>query len=170
MGTSVRTQGFDPIADRAARVLILGTLPSQVSLQKGEYYAQPQNVFWKIMGDLFGVNPLASYSERTDRLISKRVALWDVCHSAHRPGSRDASIRDDEPNDFVDFLRSHEQLRLICFNGKKAANLYHHRVKRSKELEAIAVEVLPSTSAAHAAMPYKMKLARWSIVRSRCET
>ena len=170
MEASVRTQEFDSIADRAARVLILGTLPSQVSLQKGEYYAQPQNVFWKIIADLFCLDSLASYSARTNCLISKGVALWDFCHSAHRPGSLDASIRDDEPNDFAEFLRSHENLRLICFNGKKATNIYHRRAKRSKELEAIAVEVLPSTSAAHAAMPYKVKLARWSIVCNQCET
>src|SRR2546428_7487968 len=88
-GTCVRTQGFDPIADSAARVLILGTLPSQVSLQKGQYYAQPRNVFWKIMSELFSFDRLASYSARTDRLISEGVALWDVCHSADRPGSLD---------------------------------------------------------------------------------
>ncbi|MDP1927725.1 MAG: DNA-deoxyinosine glycosylase, partial [Thiobacillus sp.] len=43
---------FPPIADLHARVLILGSLPGQVSLQRQQYYAQPQNAFWKIMGRL----------------------------------------------------------------------------------------------------------------------
>src|SRR5205085_12175370 len=131
---------------------------------------QPRNVFWKIMSELFGFDRLASYSARTDCLISEGVALWDVCHSAHRPGSLDASIRDDDPNDFAGFLRTHEKLRLICFNGDKSAKIYRRRVKLPKDLSAIAVEVLPSTSPAHAAMSYEVKLARWSIVRSQCET
>jgi double-stranded uracil-DNA glycosylase len=166
----VRTRGFDAIADRAARVLILGTLPSQISLQKSEYYAQPRNGFWKIMGALFGFDALAPYSERTGRLVSAGIGLWDVCHSATRPGSLDISIQDEVANDFGDFLRSHGQLRLICFNGATAAKIYRRRVILPKDVVAIADKVLPSTSPAHAAMSYREKLARWSIVRTECET
>jgi double-stranded uracil-DNA glycosylase len=166
----MRTQGFDPIANGAAKVLILGTLPGQASLQKSEYYAQPRNVFWRIMGDLFGASPQSPYAERTSRLVAAGVALWDVCHSANRPGSLDASIREDVPNDLAGFLRSHRQLRLICFNGAKAADIYRRKVILPEDLSGITnEEVLPSTSPAYAAMPYEEKLARWTVVRKRCE-
>lgn len=166
----MRTLGFEPIADESARVLLLGTLPGQVSLQRNEYYAQPHNVFWRIMAALFGLNPQSSYAERTSHLVSVGIALWDVCHSATRPGSLDASIREDIPNDFAGFLDSHRQIRLICFNGAKAAELYRRKVRLPDNLAAIPNVLLPSTSPAHAAMPYEEKLKRWAIVRERCES
>ncbi|OZA12577.1 MAG: DNA-deoxyinosine glycosylase, partial [Hydrogenophilales bacterium 17-62-8] len=83
--------GFPPIADAHARILILGSLPGQVSLQRQQYYAQPQNAFWKIMGRLFDAGPELAYAERTQRLVENGIALWDVCASAQRPGSLDAA-------------------------------------------------------------------------------
>ena len=41
--------GFEAVAGPDARVLILGTLPSAVSLATGQYYAQPRNAFWHII-------------------------------------------------------------------------------------------------------------------------
>jgi hypoxanthine-DNA glycosylase len=54
--------GLDPIASPDAKVLILGSLPSQLSLQKQEYYGNPQNAFWRVMGELFDAGPDISYS------------------------------------------------------------------------------------------------------------
>lgn len=167
-----RAEGFDPIAASNARVLILGTLPSQVSLQRREYYAQPQNKFWRIMGELFGAFPELSYAARTGTLVKKRVAVWDVCLAAHRPGSSDASIQKPEPNDFAGFFASHRDISLICFNGAKAATLYEALVlPRLTEAERqIQRQVLASTSAANAAVPYRQKLSQWLIVKGECET
>ena len=41
--------GFPPISSPSAHVLILGSLPGRLSLERGEYYANPQNAFWKIL-------------------------------------------------------------------------------------------------------------------------
>ena len=41
--------GFPPISSPSARVLILGSLPGRLSLERSEYYAHPQNSFWKII-------------------------------------------------------------------------------------------------------------------------
>jgi double-stranded uracil-DNA glycosylase len=163
----VRTRGFPPIADPDAKVLFLGTLPGQVSLRKSEYYGQPRNVFWRIMGELFGFDPQAPYEERTRRLTAAGVALWDVCEAAHRPGSLDASIDADsmKPNDFEAFLADHREVRLICFNGAKAADLFRRKVPRAPEsVTRLPLETLPSTSPAHAAMRYEEKLSRWRVV------
>jgi TDG/mug DNA glycosylase family protein len=56
--------GFDPVSDGNTRALILGTMPSAESLRCGEYYANPRNSFWTIMGTLIGAHPKIPYDER----------------------------------------------------------------------------------------------------------
>jgi hypoxanthine-DNA glycosylase len=122
------------------------------------------------MGDLFGASPDLPYSVRTSRLIENGVALWDVCCTAYRPGSLDASIRNPEPNDFSAFFRAHPQLKLICFNGSKAAELYRRHVFPLLPLamRQLRQQTLPSTSPANAAMSYTLKLSHWQIVQNEC--
>ena len=88
---------------------MLGTLPGQVSLRTGEYYAHPQNRFWRIIEEVFELPPNTPYLERTQLLASAGIALWDVCEAAYRPGSLDSSIASDSvtANDFERFLRTH---------------------------------------------------------------
>jgi len=159
---------FPPIADAHARVLILGSLPGQVSLQRQQYYALPQNAFWKIMERLFGAGPALPYEERVQRLVRNGIALWDVCAAAQRPGSLDASIVHSSvvPNDLASFIETHPGIGLICFNGGKAAELYRRLVLPGlpATVRAIRYETLPSTSPAHAAMPFEEKLTRWAVV------
>jgi TDG/mug DNA glycosylase family protein len=159
-------KGFPPIADAHARVLILGSLPGQVSLQRQQYYALPQNAFWKIMGHLFGAGPELPYAERAQGLVRNGIALWDVCAAAQRPGSLDAAIVHASvvPNDLAAFIESHPGIDLICFNGAKAADLYRRHVLPGLPASerAIHYATLPSTSPAHAAMPFEEKLARWA--------
>jgi len=166
----MHAKGFPPIADAHAKILILGSLPGQVSLQRRQYYAQPHNAFWKIMGRLFRAGPELPYDERAQRLVGQGIALWDVCAAAQRPGSLDASIVPSSvvPNDFAAFIESHPRIHLICFNGAKAADLYRRAVLRTlpTALRPIGYATLPSTSPAHAAMTFEEKFARWSIVRS----
>lgn len=158
--------GFPPIADAHARVLILGSLPGQVSLQRQQYYAHPHNSFWKIMGQLFDAGPELAYAERAQRLMQNGIALWDVCAAAQRPGSLDAAIVHTSvvPNDFAAFIESHPNIALIGFNGGKAADLYRRLVQPGLPAtpSAIRTETLPSTSPAHAAMSFEDKLARWA--------
>jgi hypoxanthine-DNA glycosylase len=160
--------GFPPIADAHARILILGSLPGQESLRQQQYYALPRNVFWTIMGRLFGAGPELPYAERSKRLVQNGIALWDVCAAAQRPGSLDAAIVHESvvPNDFAAFLASHPSISLICFNGGKAADLYRRLVlpSLSATLRAIRTATLPSTSPAHAAMSSEEKLKRWAAV------
>jgi len=123
-----RSHGFGPVALPNARVLILGSLPGQVSLARGEYYAHSRNAFWTIMGNLVGASRDMPYAARLQRMQERGIALWDVCASAYRPGSLDSSLSADIPNDFTPLLARCGELNLIAFNGAKAAKLFHQRI------------------------------------------
>ena len=79
-------QGFPPIEGKDALVLVLGTGPSRVSLEKREYYGHPTNAFWPIMSRLFG-SPVDSYEAKERLLLTHRVALWDTLRCFDREGS-----------------------------------------------------------------------------------
>ena len=153
--------GFPPIAREDARVLVLGSLPSEASLQAGEYYAHPQNAFWKIMAQLAGAT--GGYPDRCQLLMQAGVAVWDVLASSVRPGSMDADIRLSSavPNDFETFFSRHKHLRLVCFNGRKAEQMFHRFVMPSVSTEGLVFELLPSTSPAYASMSLAQKLEAW---------
>jgi hypoxanthine-DNA glycosylase len=161
----VHATGFPPVAAGDARVLILGSLPGAVSLARREYYAQPRNAFWPIMGALVGAGPGLPYPARLDRLKGAGIALWDVCASGFRPGSLDAAILRSSvtPNDFSAFLAEHGQVALIGFNGGAAAGLFERLVLPTlpPHLRELRKVRLPSTSPAHAAVPFAEKLRRW---------
>ena len=161
------SSGFEPVAGPDARVLILGTLPGAVSLATGQYYAQPRNAFWSIMAEVAGAGPSLPYNERLRRLVEQRLALWDVCASALRPGSLDSRIRTDSirRNDFRSFLGSHPDIRLVCFNGAKAAALFQPVLpKLEAKWTSVRRVILPSTSPAHASMPLEQKIQAWRAV------
>lgn len=161
--------GFEPLAGNGARVLVLGSLPSRQSLQNGQYYGNPRNVFWRMMGDLIAAGPELTYQQRSKKLAEHGIALWDVLRSSVRPGSLDANINVTTAvaNNFVAFYERQSELRLICFNGRKAASLYQRMVVRDtgNKLTGLKFETLPSTSPAFAAMDYAAKLQRWSIIK-----
>ena len=161
--------GFDPIAAANARVLILGSLPSQQSLQKREYYANPQNAFWRVMGELFDAGPDISYPNRAEKLRRCGIAVWDVLQSSVRRGSMDAAIdlTSATANDFQSFFDEHPMLELICFNGKKAAELYERLVTAQGIISIgnIAFRTMPSTSPAYASMKFDEKVRHWSVIR-----
>ena len=156
--------GFPPVSASNARILVLGSLPGVRSLECVQYYAQPRNVFWRIMGELVGAMPELAYEERLNCLLEAGVALWDVVASAVRPGSLDANIVSDTVivNDFAAFFQLHSHIEKICFNGQAAEKMFRRHVLSEP---AIGVPenrvILPSTSPANAAMPYAEKLRHW---------
>jgi hypoxanthine-DNA glycosylase len=162
--------GFAPIARGRPRVLVLGSLPGRKSLEMGQYYAQPQNGFWRIMGALFGAGPSLPYPERLERLIANRVAVWDVLAAGERDGSLDSAIVPASVvvNDFGGFFARHADIGLVCFNGAKAADLYRRRVAPvlAVQFASLPFLVLPSTSPANASVPFAAKLASWSAALS----
>jgi hypoxanthine-DNA glycosylase len=150
-------QGLPPIIDQRARVLILGSFPSTASLAAQQYYAHPHNQFWRILSAVLE-QPLheMDYAVRIAAVQAAGIGIWDVYASCERAGSLDAAIRDAIPNDFSVLKESALMVRRICFNGRMAA-------RRIREVEArgFEVQVLPSTSPAHAGMSFAEKLVRW---------
>ena len=163
------SSSFAPVSAPNARVLVLGSLPGTRSLEESRYYAQPRNAFWKIMGELCLAAPELSYSQRLQRLIEARIALWDVVASAVRPGSLDSRIRRSTvvANDFETFFREHPRIVRVCFNGRTAADLFRRHVVPVLSESPPAMITLPSTSPAHAGMPYAEKLRHWREALSR---
>lgn len=159
-------RSFPPIVDARARVLVLGTLPGEESLRRGEYYAHPRNLFWPIVFALFGAVPASDYAERLAFIAAHRIALWDVCELGERDASADSTIRREQPNAIDRLLDGYPLIRTVAFNGTGARRLYDRHFPRRAELGFLA---LPSTSPAHARIDFAGKLARWAALREALE-
>ena len=159
-----RKASFAPVTDGATRVLVLGSLPGEASLAARQYYAHPQNQFWRLIGAVIGAD-LASlaYDDRLPALLAARVGLWDVIGSAVRSGSLDAAIRDHAPNDLAVLIDTLPNLRAVAFNGKTAEHI--GRAALGPQL-GIATVALPSSSPAHATLSFDAKRDRWLALRA----
>jgi hypoxanthine-DNA glycosylase len=148
-------------------------MPGAASLAAGQYYAHPRNLFWPIMGTLFGAGPELPYATRVARLKEARVAVWDVLESCVREGSLDSAIAGDSiaVNDFAGFYRGHPGITRVFFNGAKAEATYRRHVSAMLPPGPAAPEGLrlPSTSPAHASLNFAAKLAAWAVVAT-CTT
>ena len=158
-----KLKSFLPISSRDARVLILGSMPGERSLVAGQYYAHPRNSFWTIMEQVTGLKASAGYAERLRFLKRHGIALWDVLHSCHRNGSLDAAIRRGsiKVNDFNSFFQRHPAIHTVLFNGAAAEGYYRQYVVPVLGSSARNLLRMPSTSPAHAAMPFRQKVAAW---------
>jgi double-stranded uracil-DNA glycosylase len=151
-----------PVFDARARVLVVGSLPGEVSLARGQYYAHPQNQFWRLMERVLGAGTPAGYEARLAALQDAGVALWDVVRTARRKGSLDSGIQDAEPNPLAAFItQSLPQLRAVAFNGGKAAAIGRPQLAGPGALALIA---LPSSSPAHT-LAFERKAAAWLVLR-----
>jgi TDG/mug DNA glycosylase family protein len=168
VGNPLHDECFPPIAARNATTLILGSLPGRKSLQMQQYYAHPQNAFWKIVARVFEAEPTLPYARRVRLLKEHQIALWDVLAAAERPGSLDSDIVTGTAavNDFGQFFRTHQEIRRVFFNGRKAEQLYQRRVLPTLGVafQHIEYRCLPSTSPAHAGMSFAAKLAQWKVI------
>ncbi len=157
-------QCFAPVARADARILILGSVPGQKSLQQQQYYAHPRNAFWPIMLTLLGSGNDLPYTQRLAILCTHKIALWDVIDNCQRPGSLDSAIAGTSvhSNDFQTFFTQQPRISAVFFNGAKARQLFDKRVM--KDLQApqlVHFQCLPSTSPANARLNLQQKLDSW---------
>ena len=163
-----RVRSFEPIEDGKAEILILGSMPGRASLAARQYYAHPQNAFWRIAAELLEFDRASPYAERVRALKAARIALWDVLHSCDREGSLDARIENGVANDFRAFFRTHGKIRRVFFNGAKAEATFKRHVLPEIDGSALSFRRLPSTSPANASMSAARKLRAWrAIIRTQ---
>jgi hypoxanthine-DNA glycosylase len=155
-------RSFPPIVGDDAHTLILGNMPSVISLAAQQYYANPRNAFWRIMGELFGFDAEAPYSERVAALHGHHIAVWDVLKSCRRVGSLDSAVEPDSmvPNDFPKLFDEHRDIQRVFFNGAAAEKNFNRLVRVAPDLRYLR---LPSTSPAQT-MRYEDKLDAWRVV------
>lgn len=159
-------EGFAPVVDENARLLILGSMPSEESLRKGQYYGHPRNHLWPLLFRLFERELPNDYGQRLQLLSEQGIALWDVLARCQRRGSLDANIREEEANDFAAFYEQYPAIRTVLFNGAKAEAMYRKLVGLDEGKSYVR---LPSSSPVPTAIFRKMedKLAAWRIVTER---
>ena len=149
---------FAPIANGKTRILILGSLPGDKSLEFQQYYAHPRNRFWRVLAEITDSDFPNNYEEKINLLQQNKIGLWDVVNNAKRVGSLDTNILDEVPNDLDEFILNHPQLEIIVFNGTKSQKLFDKYFMRKTELKYIA---LPSTSPANAAFTFEKLCGKW---------
>ena len=158
-----RKRSFPPVADEGVRLLILGSLPGELSLAHSQYYANPQNRFWRLMSAVVESDLAAlPYAARLQALLANGIGLWDVVAEAHREGSLDSRIREHVHTDLVELVNRLPQLTTIAFNGGTAARLGLKALKENAERYRIIK--LPSSSPAYT-LPYADKLCAWQVLK-----
>ncbi len=153
-------RGLPPLSCPAARILILGSLPGDESLRQQQYYAHPQNQFWRILAAVYDLPAPSTYDERLQLAAENNLAVWDVLASADRSGSLDSAIRNAVPNAFAEFFATHSAIERIAFNGQRAHALFIRYAAREIALSRYEIAVVPSTSPA-ATRPFNEKVALW---------
>lgn len=144
---------FEPVFNKASRILILGTLPSVKSREQHFYYGHPQNRFWKVLANITNEAVPSSIPEKKELLLTHHIAIWDVIKSCEIIGSSDSSIRHVIPAD-IGFLLQSSNVAAVFGNGSKACELYDKYIFKpasGKLPEIPPIHKLPSTSPANAA-------------------
>ena len=159
----MRKAAFAPVVDAGTRVLILGSLPGDLSLAAARYYANPRNRFWHLVGEIIARPdlPELDYDARLAAMLAAGIGLWDAAASAERPGSLDSAIRNVQPAALLELLHSLPGLQAVAFNGRTSAKIARPALAGA----GCQLIDLPSSSPAHAAMPYLQKGQAWLVLQ-----
>jgi len=158
-------QGLAPLYQANAKILILGSMPGQASLDSQQYYGHPRNQLWPLLQQLFGIDAGLDYRSRCQQALEAGVALWDVIGHCQRAGSLDSAIVRSSIrfNPLLEFCQQLPDLQQIWLNGSKAAQSLRQYQRQQAMLwpATITVHELPSTSPAHASLTFAEKLVLW---------
>lgn len=135
-------QGLPPILPTGKiKALILGSFPSVASLKHQQYYAHPQNHFWRVLEHCGIVtDATAAYPLRVAEVKAANLAIWDLYEKVTRPGSSDDQIRNEVPNDIATLWQAQGPFPILL-NGRRTREWNRHFKHVSAEIIP-----LPSTS------------------------
>ena len=153
---------FKPSIDNNSKVLILGSMPGVKSLEVQQYYAHPQNRFWKVIGVICDEPSISEYSYdlKLKILLKNNIALWDTIKSCKREGSLDSDIQNEIPNDIRVLLKKYTNVKTICLNGNKSYSAFKKYFPDL--LEKYFCYKMPSTSPANARYNLDNLINEWS--------
>ncbi|AWG26177.1 DNA-deoxyinosine glycosylase [Flavobacterium kingsejongi] len=154
-------KAFAPIVNPDSKILILGTMPGEKSLELQEYYGNRGNSFWKLLFTLFDQEVTYDYTIKKALLKTHHIALWDVLEFCERTGSLDSNIKNEIANDFNTFYKQYPQIEHVFFSSKNAAKYYDEYVGRHT---GIQYTTLPSPSGANASKSFLQKLEEWKAI------
>ena len=139
-------------------------MPGTKSLEEQQYYAHPQNRFWKVMGTICNEPKLHEYSYelKLKTLLKNNIALWDTIKSCKREGSLDSDIQDETPNNIKSLLKKYPNIKTICLNGNKSYSAFKKYFPDL--LEKYNCHKIPSTSPANARYSLDILIKEWSEV------
>lgn len=154
-------KSFKPSIDDNSTILILGSMPGVKSLDEQQYYAHPQNRFWKVMGHICKEQNLSDlkYNEKLEILLANNIALWDTIKSCTRDGSLDSNILNIVPNDIRKLLKKYPNIKIICLNGGKSFSTFKKYFPDL--LEKYDCRKMPSTSPANAKFSLDKLFEEW---------
>ena len=123
------------------QALILGSFPSVASLRAQQYYAHPQNWFWRVLQHCGAITDAAApYEQRVQQLRRIGLGVWDLYAQVRRQGSGDDRIHDQTVNR-IDLLHRDRGPFPILLNGRRQQEWNRH----FNTLDAETIP-LPSTS------------------------
>ena len=170
---------IEPVWNEKSRVLILGTLPSPSSRERGFFYMHAQNRFWKTVFSVFGEelkisgpmlknctenSKIDAIKERKDFLIRHNLALWDVLQKCDIDGASDSSIKNAVPNDFTEIFERADIKKVFC-TGKTAFRFWKKFCAAHYEKKyAVSAACLPSTSPANAACSLEKLIEAYKVL------
>ena len=163
----MRVSSFAPVLGDKPLVLILGSVPSVISLRNGRYYDNERNHFWRLVCAVLQEPEMSDYEERLAMLRRRMIALWDSVNSCVRPGSLDKNIKEEIPNDIPGLLRDNATIRAVCFNGTAAQKMYWKYHRNDERTGGIEYLLLPSSSPIPRRLvkTFEDKLEKWKALR-----
>ena len=161
MSPCLRAIGLPPLFDAKSEILILGSFPGAKSRKTGEYYADPSNRFWEVIGSVFKCPALKSYPYKPDKenwLKAHHIALWDVIEACCIIGSKDSDIKNENANCICSLLSQCHIKKIYCV-GRKAERLYKKYVQPYTKHSA---DRLPSTSKLNTRFSTDKLITEWT--------
>ena len=149
---------FEPIIDNNSKILILGSLPSDKSIEKNEYYGNKTNQFWNIISVCFIDQKINfnNYDEKISFLLKHHIAPWDIYSKASRKGSLDSNIQNGSFNDIIGLLKLCPNINKIVTNGRASQKGLEKYLKTNNF--SFPFEYVPSSSSLNASFSLEEKI------------